>query len=75
MPSLSELQQVAIELPPEDRAKLAEILIASIQEPMSPEIERAWELEVVRRLAAYERGDEAAIPAEEVFAEARRLYP
>lgn len=75
MPSLSELQKIAIELPPDDRARLAELLIASLQEPMGEDVALAWEQEIARRLAAYERGDDDAIPGEDVFAEARRLYP
>jgi putative addiction module component (TIGR02574 family) len=60
-------------LPPEERARLADALLGSLQEPPSAEIEVAWDREIEARVAAYERGEGKTYPAEEVFAEARRL--
>jgi hypothetical protein len=37
------------------------------------ELAAAWESEIQRRLAQYDRGEVNAIDAEEVFAKARRL--
>jgi putative addiction module component (TIGR02574 family) len=42
-------------------------------EAPSPEIEAAWDREIARRIAAYERGESKTYPADEVFAEARRM--
>lgn len=37
------------------------------------EIQAAWDREIEARVAAYERGESKTYPADEVFAEARRL--
>lgn len=37
------------------------------------EIEAAWNAEIEKRLAAYDRGEIVALDAEEVFARARRV--
>jgi putative addiction module component (TIGR02574 family) len=36
-------------------------------------LDSAWGAEIERRLAAYDRGEVQALPAEEVFAKARAL--
>ncbi|OIQ77619.1 putative addiction module component [mine drainage metagenome] len=69
---LVELSQRARTLPPEERAQLAEDLLASLQEDGNPEIEAAWDEEICKRLDEIERGVAKLVPAEEVFAEARR---
>lgn len=70
---LSELSRQARTLPPEERAQLAEELLASLQGWQSTEIETAWDSEILRRLDEVERGVAILIPAEDVFAEARRI--
>ena len=70
---LDELSQRARALSPEDRATLAEELLASLQESAHPEIEAAWDEEIRTRLDEVERGVAKLVPAEEVFAEARRI--
>jgi putative addiction module component (TIGR02574 family) len=62
-------------LAPEDRSRLVELLPESVHEPPLSDIEAAWDAEIVRRVAAYERGEVETYAAEEVFAEARRLAP
>lgn len=47
--SLRALEAAAFLLPPEERAKLAERLIASLER--NPEVEKAWEEEIKRRIA------------------------
>jgi putative addiction module component (TIGR02574 family) len=71
--TLTELEAQARKLPPEERARLAEAMLESLQEAPSAEIEAAWDREIEARMAAYERGESKTFPAEEVFAEARRL--
>jgi putative addiction module component (TIGR02574 family) len=56
---------------PEDRAALAETLLASLDTP--EEIEAAWAEEIERRSAAFKSGAVQAIPAEIVLAEGRAL--
>jgi putative addiction module component (TIGR02574 family) len=70
--SLTELEHQARALPPHDRARLAEVLLESLQGPPLSDAESAWSQEIEERIAAYDRGDLQAISAEGVFAEARR---
>ncbi len=69
---VDELSRKARALPPGDRVRLAEELLATVQEA-DPEIEAAWDAEIKRRIAEIESGTAKLIPAEEVFAEVRRL--
>jgi putative addiction module component (TIGR02574 family) len=73
--TLAELEQHARQLPPEERARLADFLLESLFEGPSPEIAEAWDREVEARIAARERGESETYSAEEVFAEARRIAP
>ena len=70
--SFKEIEQQARALVAEERAKLAETLLESLQTPLS-EIETAWAQEIEERVAAFDRGETQAYAAEDVFAEARRL--
>jgi putative addiction module component (TIGR02574 family) len=70
---LTELSERARRLPPEERAQLAEGLLESLQESATPEVETAWDAEILRRIGEYESGDATLVPAADVFAQARRL--
>ncbi len=70
---LTELSERARQLPPQERAQLAEGLLESLQEWSSPELEAAWDTEILKRIGEYERGEATLSPAADVFAEARRL--
>lgn len=70
--SLKQIEDQARVLTPEERAKLAESLLESLHSPLA-EIEKAWADEVEQRVAAFDRGEIPAYPAEDVFAEARRM--
>lgn len=70
--SFKEIEQQAKALVAEDRAKLAETLLASLRTSLS-EIETAWAQEIEERVAAFDRGETQVYAAEDVFAEARRL--
>ena len=70
---LTELSERARQLPPQERAQLAEGLLESLQEWSSPEVEAAWDTEILKRIDEYARGEAALSPAADVFAEARRL--
>ena len=74
MPSLlAELSERARQLPPQERAQLAEGLLESLQENAAPEVDAAWDAEILRRIAEYGRGEAELSSAASVFAEARRL--
>ena len=47
--------------------------LKSLQEWSSPEVEAAWDTDILKRIGEYERGEAALSPAADVFAEARRL--
>jgi putative addiction module component (TIGR02574 family) len=70
--SLKEIEEQARTLSAEERAKLAEAVLESLHSSLS-EIEIAWAEEIEQRVAAFDRGEIPSYPAEDVFAEARRL--
>lgn len=71
--TLKELEAQVRSLSPDERARLAEMLLESLREAPLAEIEKEWELEIAERAAAYDRGELPTLSAESVFAEARRL--
>lgn len=70
--SLKKIEEQARALSAEERAKLAESMLESLHTPVS-EIESAWLEEIEYRVAAFDRGEIPSYPAEDVFAEARRI--
>ncbi|MGO9567893.1 MAG: addiction module protein [Desulfomonilaceae bacterium] len=68
-----EIEEPAKSLPPEERARLAESLLESLQHEGGAEVEAAWEQEIRARVAAYRRGEEKAIDGESVLAELRQI--
>ena len=73
MPDLvAELSERAKVLPPEDRARLAEELLASLEEAPSAEVDAAWDAEIERRVGEAEAGAAEFVPAEEVFSRVRQ---
>ena len=71
--SLIEIEQHAAQLAPNDRAKLAEFLLESLQSPLVAEIKLVWDEEISQRVSTYENGETSTFSAEVVFAEARRV--
>ena len=70
---LDELSKKAQALTVEERAQLAQELLESVERDADPDVQAAWEAEIADRVGKYERGEAKLIPAEEVFAAARRL--
>ncbi len=70
---VEELSARAKTLSAEDRARLVEELLDSLQGESDTEVESAWDREIERRVAEIESGAVKLISAEEVHAEARRL--
>ena len=73
MATSEEIFREAMPLSPEVRAELAERLIGSLADDVSPEITEAQLTEVKRRIAEVESGEVELISGDEVFARARRL--
>ena len=67
--SLSQIEADALQLPPEDRVRLADHLLAGVAG--ASDIDDAWAEEVNRRLAEAESGAPFA-PIDEAVARARR---
>ena len=66
--TLDDIEAEALRLPEEDRARLFERLLLSFEDiPQDEGIAQAWAEEAARRDRAMESGEEAGIPAEEVF--------
>lgn len=61
-----KLIQQALGLPADERAKVAERLLSSLEPPVSA-IDHLWAKEAEDRIEAYDRGEIKAIPAEDVF--------
>jgi len=69
--SLEAVAAEALQLTTEQRADLAERLLASIEPPLP--LHPEWEAEIARRIANLDSGRTKAIPGEEVFAKVRAL--
>ena len=76
MPDLvEELAAPGRSLPPEERVRLLDLLLESLQRTPQEATEEAWNNEIARRVAAHERGEGKLHDMEEVLAEASRLAP
>ena len=64
-----EIVKEALRLPEDQKISLAHRLLTSIEPPESPETATAWDDEIRKRIAKYDRGETRVIPASEVFAE------
>lgn len=61
----------ALSLPPRSRARLADRLLESLDEPRQREMSKLWADEVEDRIDAYENGEIKVIPGEQVFGNLR----
>ncbi len=70
-----ELAERGRALSPEERARLVDLLLATLDDAPATGVTDAWDREIERRIAAYKAGETEAYDLEEVLAEARRLAP
>ena len=70
---VTELAERGRALAPEDSERLVDLLLESLPGSSVREVEAAWQVEIQRRLAEYDRGEVQGIDAEEVFAKARAV--
>ena len=68
MEASRELLKKALELKPQDKIMLLEGILDSLDEP-DKKIDKIWEKESEKRLAAYRAGKLKGIPSETVFGE------
>jgi putative addiction module component (TIGR02574 family) len=64
----------ALDLPSDARIGLVDRILASLNLPTRPDIDKMWAEEAERRVAQIDRGEVQLIPGEEVFAKIRRKY-
>jgi hypothetical protein len=74
MPDLSEVLKSALSLNLDDRAALAERLLASLDDLDEEEAERVWAEEAQRRLQEYQAGRAESVQAQDVANKAERLF-
>jgi len=67
------IERAALRLPPEERAKLAQKLLLSLETLSEEELEQAWLVEADRRARELDHGEVQPVPAEEVRRKARTL--
>lgn len=70
--NVAELFKQASELPDTDRAKLAALLLESLEVDAEEGVEDAWATEVGRRIAELDSGTVKTVPWEEVKAKLLR---
>jgi putative addiction module component (TIGR02574 family) len=73
MDPVSELVQRGRELTPEDRERLVDQLLVSLNEPSVAEMDASWDAEIERRVSELVEGRVQPVDADETFAKARRL--
>ncbi len=74
MPDLAEVLKSALSLSVDDRAALADQLLASLDELDEEKAARLWAEEARRRLEEYRAGCAVPVDAEEVARKAQRLF-
>ncbi len=62
----------ALELPPESRANLVEVLLHSMEPESAPHLSAEWIAEIEDRIAALRRGELETVSREEVMRTAGR---
>jgi putative addiction module component (TIGR02574 family) len=62
------IEALLLRLPAQDRARIADLLLASLDEEADSDVDAAWAEEAERRLAELRAGTVAAIPSEDVHA-------
>ena len=71
---VSELVEKGRLLPAADRERVINGLLVSLNESAFAALDPAWEDEIAKRLAEYDRGTVQAIDADIIFAKARKQF-
>jgi hypothetical protein len=74
VPTIESLEQAALRLKPDARAKLAHALVESLSGLSRAELNALWLEEAERRDAEMETGKVSGIPGEKVFADIEAKY-
>ena len=70
--SVTEVFDAALALSEEDRGRLAEELVQSLDAEVDPTAEEAWAAEIERRLARIAAGQSRAVPMNEAIERLQR---
>lgn len=70
--TVRDLYERATELPPEDRAELAGLLLESLEDARDNDVEEAWAAEIARRMADYRAGRVKTVSWQELRAHLHR---
>ena len=70
-PKSQDLIKEALDLPPIERANLADRLLSSLDTP-DKAVDDVWRKEITARLSAYRSGKAPTVAAEDLLAEYRR---
>ncbi|MEX1670918.1 addiction module protein [Zhongshania guokunii] len=71
--NLQKIEDEALHLPKEERTKLIQRLVLSLDSPSESELRSDWLHEAQRRAAELDNGSVQAVPSEEVMRKARTL--
>ena len=71
--TVEQLVEKALELPSELRARLADLLVESLDNAAAGRIDQLWAAEAKRRRDEVRAGQVHPVPGDEVFARARRI--
>lgn len=66
--SVSEVFEAALALSEDDRGRLAEQLVQSLDREVDPDVEEAWSAEIERRLAKVDAGQSKTVTMSEAVA-------
>lgn len=72
MTTPAKLTEEILSLPCEDRIRIAETILESLNAPDDKKIEQAWAVEAERRIDDLNAGQVQSIPGAEVFADIRQ---
>jgi len=65
--TVENLLTQVLQMPPEDRATIAERLISSLDSKVDWDVEVAWQKEVQQRIEQIEKGEVVCLPWEQVL--------
>ena len=71
--NLAQIESEILSLPEDERAKLAQKLLLSLDEPTDEQIAKLWAEESARRISEFDAGVVDAVPGDMVAAKARAL--
>jgi putative addiction module component (TIGR02574 family) len=67
MKTFEEVASEAFQLPTDQQLKLANQILMNVDPPSDPQVDKAWDEEIQRRIRQYDNGEVAGIPGPEVF--------